>query len=114
MRLQKPMLATMKTGNICARRRNVRRQQERRANPFAFNSEEWIAAVQQQYLLWPKQDRRLFDRRSSERRELDRRAALRNAKREMPFQRNRWFSADNILNDEEKQMILALFAEEKQ
>lgn len=105
------MLTIIQPGPICARRRKVRRQQERRTNPFAFNSAEWIATVQQQYLLWPKQDRRLDDRRAAERRELDRRAALRNAKPK--FQRNHWFSADTVLNDEEKQMILDLYAETK-
>jgi hypothetical protein len=31
----------------------------------------------------------------------------------MPFQRTRWFSAEQILNDDEKQMIQTLFAEEE-
>lgn len=95
-----------------ARRRTIRRQQERRTNPFDFNSAEWVAFVQQEYMLWPKHDRRVLDRRVSERREIDRRAALRDAEQATQFQRTRWFSADQILNDEEKQMIQDLFAEE--
>jgi len=106
------VVATMMTSDDSARRRGARRQQERRTNPFAFNSAEWIAFVQQQYVLWPKQDRRVLDRRRAERREIDRRAGLRDAEREIPFQRTRWFSAEHILNDEEKLMIQALFAEE--
>jgi hypothetical protein len=106
------MVATMMTSDESARRRGARRQQERRTNPFAFNSAEWVAFVQQQYVLWPKHDRRVLDRRSAERREIDRRAALRDGEQEMPFQRTRWFSAEQILNDEEKQMIRALFVEE--
>ncbi len=113
MRRHKPVVAIKMTSDESARRRGVRRQQERRTNPFTFNSTEWIAFVQQQYMLWPKEDRRTLDRRRAERREIDRRAALRNAEREMPFQRTRWFSAEHILNDDEKQMIQALFAEEE-
>lgn len=101
------------SSDISARRRTKRRQQERRTNPFAFNSAEWVAWVQQQYLLWPKHDRRVADRRNAERREIDRRAALRDASQDVKFQRTRWFSADDVLNDDEKQMIQALFAEEE-
>lgn len=99
--------------DISARRRMVRRQQERRTNPFAFNSPEWVAHVKQQYLLWPKYDRRSIDRRASERREIDRRATLRDDSDDALFQRTRWFSSDQILNDDEKQMIQTLFSEEE-
>lgn len=101
-------------GNVTSRRRIARRKKERRTNPFAFNSAEWIAVMQEQYLLWPKQDRRIYDRRASERREIDRRTALRNrSAMNVPFKRTRLISADDILNEEEKQMIQALYADEE-
>lgn len=93
------------------RRWEMRRKQERRNNPFEFNSKEWIACIQHQYLLWPKQDRRQSDRRLSERREVDRRAQRRNQE-QAHFQRVQVFSSDSILIAEEKQMIQALFAED--
>lgn len=99
--------------NDSARRRTIRRQQERRTNPFAFNSAEWVAFVQQEYVLWPKQDRRILDRRNADRREIDRRSGQRDPEQAIPFQRTRWFSADLILNDEEKQMIQSLFSEDE-
>ncbi len=107
------MVVPAMNSDFSARRRTARRQHERRTNPFPFNSDEWIAFIQQHYLLWPKQERRMGERRVAERRETDRRAALRKESEDAIFQRTRWFSAESILNDEEKQMIQELFAEEE-
>ncbi len=82
------------------RRLSERRKNERRKNSFPFGSEEWIALIQQEYLLWPKHDRRHQDRRSQPRRQLLRR-------------RNRARSASSgqkktlygLLTKEEKEML---------
>ncbi|SHE21925.1 hypothetical protein [methanotrophic endosymbiont of Bathymodiolus puteoserpentis (Logatchev)] len=51
-----------------SRRRLERRANERRRITHKFGSPAWINAVKQNYLLWPKQDRRVKDNRSQERR----------------------------------------------
>lgn len=85
----------------------IRRQKERRSNDLAFNSPEWIAMMQESFVLWPKLDRRKEDRRACERRKLDRRSLLRKegGDRHFPV----ILTADNVLDDEEKRMILDLF-----
>ena len=93
------------------RRRTVRRQQERRKNNFEFNSPEWIAMMKENYVLWPKYDRRKRERRSSDRRKADRRSIERNTSA-ASWLRQPKISADSILDDDEKQMILDLFREE--
>lgn len=98
--------------NTCTRRL-ARRQNERRSNPFAFNSEEWIVMVQQQYLMWPKQDRRRDDRRAAERREYTFQPSSQR-KQARPFQAERFMSSEHLLSNEEKQMILNLYTEETQ
>jgi len=40
----------------------------RRENVFKFGGLEWRNIIQREYLLWPKRDRRLLDRRSLGRR----------------------------------------------
>ena len=93
------------------RRSEARRKQERRNNVFAFNSAEWLAMMQQQYVLWPKQDRRRLDRRAAERRELERRSAARTAVR-LDTSRRLQTAPQQLLLEEEKQLILSLFAED--
>lgn len=91
-----------------SRRSGARRQKERRENPFAFNSAEWIAVMKDQYLLWPKRERRMAERRAADRRE-----ALRIGR---PLRSSHWLREENsvsLLNDEEKQMIQALFNEDE-
>lgn len=56
-----------------ARRQQERRIKERRAVQYQFGSPEWLSRVQQENLLYPKQDRRNCDRRSHERRKKHRR-----------------------------------------
>ena len=94
------------------RRQSNRRMQERRILSYAFNSPEWLATLEQQYLLWPKQDRRQADRRESVRRSSERRSGERLLARSKP-ENQPFFSTANILDDEEKAMINALFAEDE-
>jgi len=77
----------------------------------AFNSPEWLAAIKQQYSLWPKHDRRDADRRESDRRSLDRRNGPGLISNSQPQYRQA-ISLTNILDDEEKAMIASLFAED--
>lgn len=55
------------------RRRTERRTKERRENAHSFGSPEWIRVIQEEYLLWPKEDRRSDDRRCQSRRQGSRR-----------------------------------------
>ncbi|WP_150046095.1 MULTISPECIES: hypothetical protein [Methylomonas] len=91
------------------RRTYVRRQKERRVNTFAFNSPEWIAMMQEHYVMWPKTERRKKDRRAKDRRKIDRRRALRRADQPKYSRAPYFFSTESILDEEEKQMILELF-----
>jgi hypothetical protein len=50
-----------------------RRVQDRRIVPYPFGSDEWIENIKQNYLAWPKEDRRKTTRRHAERRANDRR-----------------------------------------
>ncbi|MBS3964637.1 MAG: hypothetical protein KGZ80_09120 [Methylomonas sp.] len=98
-----------------SRRQHERRQHERRSNPHPFNSAEWLAVIQQQYVLWPKQDRRITERRDADRRHSERRSKARNGSGSL-VRRPRVSAdpllADRILDDDEKAMILALFADD--
>ncbi len=93
------------------RRQSNRRTRERRTLAFVFNSPEWLASVQREYSLWPKEDRRSGDRRECERRNIDRRSEHRaNFKAVAPFRHD--ISAVSLLDDEEKAMIASLFGKE--
>ena len=83
------------------RRKSERRSKERRINNFEFSSPEWREMIQQEYLLWPKEDRRKADRRSSARRMKGRRVD-KNGKPRMPRQPSNLL---DLLTREEKQMI---------
>lgn len=93
------------------RRQSNRRIQERRSLDYPFNSPEWLAAIKQQYDMWPKQDRRSSERREADRRSLERRNGhLAIFSASSP---NRYvISVANILDDEEKAMIAALFSDD--
>lgn len=60
-------------------RRNLRRSStsrriaDRRKIPYPYDSPEWIENVKDNYLVWPKSNRRNLNRRSSQRRLPDRR-----------------------------------------
>ena len=83
-----------------ARRQHERRIKERRAVQYRFGSPEWLSRVQQENLLYPKQDRRNSDRRSHERRKKHRRTT--NAERKSAVNPT---SPAQILTPEEKQML---------
>lgn len=80
------------------RRRAERRAKERRIITHTFGSPEWISAIQKDYLLWPKEDRRGEDRRNNSRRQGKRR--IKNAA--IPESTNLMY---NLLTTEEKQML---------
>lgn len=94
------------------RRTHSRRQSERRVNPFPFNSPEWIAVMMENYQLWPKLDRRESERRTAERRAAERRTQRRNSPAAKLLRRAGRLSADDILAEDEKKMIMDLFREE--
>ncbi len=50
------------------RRRIERRNHKRRLIQYEFGSSLWVSAIQQEYLLWPKHERRVQNRRMQERR----------------------------------------------
>lgn len=91
------------------RRNHSRRQSERRANPFPFNSPEWIAVMKESYELWPKYDRREMERRTADRRAAERRTQRRNSLAAKHLRRSNRFTADDILAEDEKKMIMDLF-----
>lgn len=92
-----------------SRRSATRRTDERRRNPHTFNSAAWIAFMQENYELWPKQDRRKLDRRHAERRAIERRTAQRRALLAEHLRRNRTAPPIAILTEDEKAMIQELF-----
>ena len=105
------MTRNMNSEQDFQRRKVCRRQGERRLNPFPFNSPEWIAWLQQHYVLWPKCDRRLNDRRATDRRASERRNSRHSPLRARSYRYVRRLSSDDILNDDEKQLIRKLFNE---
>ena len=48
-----------------------RRIADRRLFPYPFGSQAWIDHIKNHYLAWPKDDRRIENRRESERRALE-------------------------------------------
>ncbi len=84
-----------------SRRRHDRRLKERRTVDYEFGSPEWIAWVQQENMLWPKQDRRRSDRRVGDRRQRPR------PEDDTGRMRHR-LGARNLLSDEEKLMLAEL------
>ncbi len=92
------------------RRNHERRHDERRKIKEPFGSPEWLAAVQKDYYLWPKHDRRCQDRRQQERRQQTRRQL--NAPHRLPntpYQP----TLDALLTEEEKQMLNELSKSDK-
>jgi hypothetical protein len=83
------------------RRESERRLKNRRINPYPFGSTEWVNLIQQEYLLWPRQDRRSDERRAQPRRQGCRR--IHNSGRVRSYgHRN---SMQDLLTNEEKQML---------
>ena len=83
------------------RRKLERRSKERRIIPYEFSSPEWREMIKQEYLLWPKEDRRKAERRSSARRVKSRRTQ-KNGKARVPRQSRNLL---DLLTKEEKKMI---------
>jgi len=83
------------------RREAERRLRERRENIFKFGSLEWRNIIQREYLLWPKRDRRLLDRRSLGRRQMPRR--VKNGVRTNRPARSQNLSS--LLTNEERDML---------
>lgn len=102
----------MDTQQASIRRRFVRRQNERRTNPHAFNSSEWLTMMRERFVLWPKQDNRQYDRRAADRRNEERRSARRETGYSRALRSYRSYAAENILGEDEKQFIRFLFSEE--
>ncbi|MCK5663841.1 MAG: hypothetical protein KAI17_10160 [Thiotrichaceae bacterium] len=84
-----------------SRRHAERRLKERRLITYPFGSIEWLNLIQQNYLLWPKEDRRQQDRRHQNRRHNQRR--LSNIGR--PTSSAHTKKLHNLLTEEEKQML---------
>lgn len=55
------------------RSRETRRVSDRRVAPYQFGSEQWIEHVKENYVAWPRHDRRGEGRRTADRRAPDRR-----------------------------------------
>lgn len=86
---------------VKSRRIDERRSKERRQIHYQFGSAEWCRMIQQQYLLWPKKDRRESDRRALARRQALRR--MMNAKRDgAARQANNLYE---LLTQEEREML---------
>lgn len=88
------------------RRVAERRYHKRRVIPHAFGTAEWIQAVQQAYVFWPRQDRRSQERRVAKRRGEERRIDV--AKyRQLSLRRriHRQTPQTQILSREERQML---------
>jgi len=89
------------------RRECERRLDERRLLSFVFGSSEWRQNIEQQYFMWPREDRRALDRRSIERRSIARRQPEgANAKSQPRVKKNK---TRDILSTDEKAMLAGLF-----
>lgn len=64
------------------RRTEEHRRHARRINQHAFGTEQWRLVIEASYAFWPKEDRRLEERRSLSRREEERRTGLANYRRQ--------------------------------
>jgi hypothetical protein len=88
---------------------NDRRAQERRMISYAFNSPEWIAVMSENFMLWPKLDRRKANKAELDRRRLDRRKKLANARMASTKARVYKPSISSELTDDELQYILNVY-----
>ncbi len=90
------------------RRKTERRAKERRVISYPFNSPEWIKEIQSAYLLWPKVDRRVSDRRCDPRRQNHRRTnSITDLDSGRPLKKGY-----EILTHEEKKMLNELTKED--
>lgn len=84
------------------RRQTERRAKERRMILHSFGSPEWVSAIQKNYLLWPKHDRRNKDRRCESRRQRGSRRVKNIARSESAGYTKKMY---DLLTAEEKQML---------
>ena len=90
-----------------SRRTSDRRSNNRRVISYEFGSPEWIDNIQNNYLVWPKEERRKEDRRKSERRANERRSLiLKNFN-----DRSRYKAPSHLLSEEERKAIDEMFNE---
>lgn len=92
---------TSKDDRRKSRRQTERRSEERRVITYEFGSDEWIEMIQQSYLLWPKQDRRVKDRRENSRRKGGRRIKPSGSIKVREYPK----ALSDLLTSEEKQML---------
>ena len=85
------------------RRQAERRSEERRLLDYQFMSPEWLNRVQMENMLWPKEDRRINDRRATPRR-------LKSRRRENMSRKptHHLVNRNDLLTSEEKQMLREL------
>ncbi len=91
------------------RREKGRRRSERRKNKLPFGSRDWVEAIQQEYRLWPKKDRRRSERRNGNRRKGDRRKIDRRRARLGKRERHSFRKNIYELDREERQLLDELF-----
>lgn len=101
--------------NIINLRKNLRRLSktrrisDRRTIPYEFGSPEWEEHIKSHYLVWPKKDRRLQERRANERRIPDRRN---NQVLSSPRSRFEKKYARILLTPEERKLIEDMYLKE--
>lgn len=89
-----------------SRRRNERRNGCRRVIKYDFGCNQWLKAVQSSYILWPKQDRRIDERRSLNRRFAERRVERLQYRHSTRRQKvSKQYSQQPMLTAEEKKML---------
>jgi hypothetical protein len=96
--------------NIINLRKNLRRStvtrriSDRRVIPYEFGSPEWIENIKNNYLAWPKTNRRAMERREDDRRSPDRRdhQATERSRSEQKYSRI-------LLTSEERKLIEDLY-----
>jgi hypothetical protein len=87
-----------------SRRIEERRNYSRRVIVYPFGSDEWVHAISESYLLWPKQDRRHEERRYLSRRHLERRMQMQSHRRPRHLSLHE-HAQRNGLTEEEKNML---------
>ncbi len=84
----------------------TRRQSDRRITPYVFESAEWIDNIKNNYLAWPKNERRTICRRENERRESERRLQQFTEQRRSEIK-----YSSIILTQEERRLIEDIYRE---
>lgn len=90
-----------------SRRIEERRSHCRRVIYYPFGSDEWVHAISDSYLLWPKEDRRHEERRYLSRRHLERRLRMQTYRRPQHLSLEDHIERHGLTSDE-KNMIEAM------